>query len=79
MMGRKPKDKTNQAETPDVEAVPVSPISHEEIALCAYYIWEAEGRPEARAVEHWLQAELQLKATPALDGHPLTEDQPDQD
>lgn len=24
---------------------------------CAYAIWEAEGRPEGRAVEHWLAAE----------------------
>jgi hypothetical protein len=34
--------------------------SAEEIAACAYLIWEQEGRPEGRAVEHWIQAEEQL-------------------
>ena len=27
----------------------------------AYQIWEQEGRPEGRAVEHWRQAEQQLE------------------
>jgi Protein of unknown function (DUF2934) len=36
--------------------------THEEIAVCAYFIWEHEGRPEGRALDHWLQAELQLAA-----------------
>ena len=30
----------------------------EEIRLAAYYLWEREGCPEGRAVEHWAQAEL---------------------
>ena len=34
-----------------------------EIAVCAYYIWEQEGKPERRALDHWLQAELQLAAS----------------
>lgn len=33
----------------------------DEIAVCAYAIWEKEGRPQTRDVEHWLQAEAQLK------------------
>ena len=33
----------------------------EEIAACAYAIWEREGQPHGRDVEHWLQAEAQLK------------------
>ena len=36
-----------------------------EIAVCAFFIWEAEGRPEGRGREHWLQAEMQLEATGA--------------
>ena len=28
---------------------------------CAYAIWEAEGRPEGRAVEHWLAAEADCR------------------
>jgi hypothetical protein len=37
--------------------------SQEEIAVCAFFIWEAEGRPEGREQMHWLQAEMQLEAT----------------
>ncbi|MBI5684664.1 MAG: DUF2934 domain-containing protein [Verrucomicrobia bacterium] len=33
----------------------------QEIAVCAYAIWEKEGRPNGRAVEHWLQAQAQLE------------------
>jgi hypothetical protein len=35
------------------------PTQHE-IEVCAYCIWEQEGRPEGRRLNHWLQAELQL-------------------
>jgi hypothetical protein len=34
----------------------------DEIALCAYFIWEHEGRPPGREAAHWLQAEAQLTA-----------------
>jgi len=27
----------------------------------AYLVWEAAGRPDGRAVEHWLSAEAQLR------------------
>jgi hypothetical protein len=37
----------------------------DEIAHCAYLIWEREGRPPGREKEHWLQAETQLLATRA--------------
>ncbi len=37
----------------------------DEIAYCAYLIWEKEGRPPGREREHWLQAETQLLATRA--------------
>jgi hypothetical protein len=36
----------------------VIPVS--EIAMRAYYIWEAEGRPEGRDIDHWLRAESEL-------------------
>lgn len=35
----------------------------QEIAQCAYYVWEQEGRPEDRALEHWCRAELQISGT----------------
>jgi hypothetical protein len=28
----------------------------------AYAIWEAEGRPEGKEVEHWLRAEAEVAA-----------------
>ena len=36
--------------------------THDEIAQCARRIYEMEGRPEGRAMQHWLQAEAQLIA-----------------
>jgi hypothetical protein len=45
----------------DCNAVTTGPVTRDEIALYAYCIWEKEGRPERRALEHWLQAELQLR------------------
>ena len=65
-MFRKRKDKTKKTETSNVEAAATSPVTREEIALHAYYIWEKEGRPEGRALEHWLQAELQLRCSPLI-------------
>jgi hypothetical protein len=41
--------------------------SQDEIAYCAYLIWEREGRPQGRERDHWLQAETQLLATRAHD------------
>ena len=36
---------------------------HEErIRERAYELWEQAGRPEGRAVEHWLQAETEIAA-----------------
>ncbi len=34
---------------------------HDEIARYAYSLWEQEGRPQRRALDHWLQAESQLR------------------
>lgn len=34
--------------------------THAEIAMCAYFIWENEGRPEGRCDEFWREAELLL-------------------
>jgi hypothetical protein len=35
------------------------------IAQCAYGLWERAGRPEGKAIEHWLEAEAELAAAPA--------------
>src|SRR6266540_3009065 len=35
--------------------------SKDEIEQLAHSIWEQEGRPEGRSLEHWLMAENQLR------------------
>jgi hypothetical protein len=32
-----------------------------EVAKAAYYIWEKEGRPSGRELDHWLRAETQVR------------------
>ena len=39
-----------------------SQLSQEEIAARAYAIYEREGRTDGRAMDHWLQAEAELRA-----------------
>lgn len=42
------------------------PDREAEIAKRAYAIWELEGRPKGRDIEHWLRAEAELdEAKPA--------------
>lgn len=36
--------------------------SSEEIAAAAHLIWDQEGRPNGRDLQHWLEAEAQLLA-----------------
>jgi hypothetical protein len=51
--------KPNKAKKPpltnDIAAQLAAP-TNEEIAACAHAIWEQEGHPEGRDVEHWLAA-----------------------
>lgn len=37
------------------------PISVEEIRLRSYLIWEREGKPEGKSLEHWGRAEAELR------------------
>ena len=41
----------------------MTPDRHTEIAKRAYTMWELEGRPTGRDLEHWLRAETELEAT----------------
>jgi len=43
---------------------PLDEPTHEEIAAAAYLIWEQEGRPEGRGVEHWMRAKAQIRRNP---------------
>jgi hypothetical protein len=36
-------------------------ITHQQISQRAREIWEREGRPQGRDIEHWLQAETELR------------------
>ena len=36
-------------------------LSEADIAMRAYHLWEINGRPNGRALEHWLEAETQLR------------------
>jgi hypothetical protein len=38
----------------------VAAPTHAEVAARAYEIYEREGRPEGRHLEHWVQAETEL-------------------
>lgn len=44
-----------------IDAPPHREPTHDEIALCAMTIWEEEGRPQGRDLEHWLLAETRLR------------------
>jgi hypothetical protein len=57
---KKTKNAKNPPLAKDNSVQPAAPTS-EEIATCAYSIWEKEGHPEGREVEHWLAAEIQLR------------------
>jgi hypothetical protein len=35
--------------------------TYQGIAEAAYYIWEKEGRPNGRALDHWLRAEDKVR------------------
>jgi hypothetical protein len=45
-------------------------MNTEDIARRAHGIWEMAGRPQGKAVEHWLQAEVEL--TEMLQDPPVT-------
>jgi hypothetical protein len=47
-------------DAPEARSVPRSAPSWEEISRRAFEIWEHDGRPAGRDLEHWLQAEAEL-------------------
>ncbi len=38
----------------------MAPDRHAQIEARAYLLWEREGRPEGKALEHWLRAENEI-------------------
>jgi len=45
-------------------------VSDEAIRLRSYLIWEQEGRPSGRAIDHWLRAKKELEAEMRADPPP---------
>ena len=39
------------------------------VKVIAYRIWEEEGRPEGRALDHWLKAEVLWYDEQQFEGH----------
>ena len=53
--------KTRSEIAPEISVTP-SPLDPSRISQRAWEIWQNEGCPEGRDVEHWLQAERELRA-----------------
>jgi Protein of unknown function (DUF2934) len=61
MKAKKPRQNTED-EKPRTNQPSGSKPAFEEVATCAYLIWEQEGRPAGREMEHWFEAERHLAA-----------------
>ncbi len=46
-------------------------LTHDQIARHAYHIWERRGRPHGQAMQHWLEAEADLRRVVALGHEPV--------
>ena len=42
--------------------------AHDEIARCAYSLWEQQGHPQDQEIGIWLQAEAQLRKSQSQQG-----------
>lgn len=42
-------------------------VPREQVAVRAYYLWERSGRAHGRDLDHWLQAETQLRRENGLE------------
>lgn len=68
------REPTSTATTPQTEPAVVAAISsadptarEQAIRERAYAIWEQEGRPQGRDLDHWLQAETEIDSSDASD------------
>jgi hypothetical protein len=56
------KSKTTMNGSMPYTSSPTDEPTSEEIAAAAHAIWEQEGRPDGRELEHWLKAEAVMRA-----------------
>ena len=52
------------------------PDLHERVKARAYAIWESEGRPEGKHLDHWLQAEREVLIESSTGSEPSDHLQP---
>lgn len=69
------KTKSNPA-AKRINTPPHREPTHDEIALCAMTIWEEEGRPQGRDLEHWLLAETRLRQALQVEADAASGSQP---
>jgi hypothetical protein len=56
---KRPQNPSNASKNPVGQPRWNSPDA--EVRTTAYYIWEREGRPAGRALDHWLRAENEVR------------------
>jgi hypothetical protein len=56
----KPKPRRRR-QTKPTSPKKVATLSEQSLRDAAYYLWEHEGRPDGRALDHWLQASQRLQ------------------
>lgn len=59
-VGRVSQCKEDQMATEETRSA--TDITHSALARRAYQIWVSEGKPNGRALDHWLQAEAEIAA-----------------
>lgn len=60
--------KRKTAATAPLLIAPTTPLDGCVIAHRAYAIWQAEGEPAGRDLDHWLKAEAELRASSPASG-----------
>lgn len=52
-------------------------LTEHQIAEHSYLIWEREGRPEGRHLEHWFRAKAEMEAAFRTPKGPIAEQKPE--
>lgn len=63
---RRKRQTTSASPAKSTSPAKIADFSEQERRDAAYYLWEQEGRPDGRALDHWLQAAAQRSADMTL-------------